>query len=77
MEEKETYETLKDYLIWSIQKSIRQIIRNYSFEVNDSVNDFFKNEDGYPEEWIQKLKDEFDDIFEDTVYSIVPPQKSK
>ena len=77
MEEKETYETLKDYLRLRIQKSIRQIIRNYSFEVNDSVKDIFENEDGYPEEWIQKLKDEFDDIFEDTVYSIVPPQKSK
>ena len=73
--EGETYEDFVDYLKLSIQKYFRKIIWNHYRENAhmDVLSQFSEDakQDGYPEEWIQKLEDEWDEIFDDAVEKMV------
>ncbi len=71
MKEEMSYDKLVHDMKTDIQKFFRSMLLNYEEEVHNSVfSEYSENEDGYPEEWIQKLKDEWDEIFKDSVYSM-------
>ena len=70
-----TYDDLVDNLKLGIQKYFRQMVRNHYKENADMdvLSQFSEDakQDGYPEEWIQKLEDEWNEIFDDAVEKMV------
>ncbi len=73
MLEGNTYEDTVDFLRIQIQKHFRQMVRNHYKEDAEMnvLKDFCNNDAEVPEEWIKKIENDWDEIFDDACQKMV------